>query len=69
MPTITEKTCPRCGRVFTCHQESGCWCNEVVLRPETLAKLRERYSDCLCEDCLRAFGVEHETSYAKHGLT
>ncbi len=48
----TRKTCPSCGRSFTCSGTSSCWCMGVRLSPEALRKLRATYADCLCEDCL-----------------
>ncbi len=48
-----EKKCLRCGEPFSCQQEAGCWCATMRLDPATLAELRTRFSDCLCEDCLR----------------
>src|SRR5262244_3738843 len=50
------KTCARCGRRFGCgHGEPGCWCEAVLLRPETLAAIRAVSVDCLCPTCLAAF--------------
>jgi hypothetical protein len=54
MASTVEKKCPRCGVVFRCHQEAGCWCAAVPLHPEALKSLRMRYTDCLCESCLQA---------------
>ena len=53
------KTCARCGRPFGCgHGEPGCWCEAVLLRPETLATIRAVSVDCLCPTCLAAFAEE-----------
>src|SRR5215510_5374902 len=50
------KTCARCGLRFGCgHGEPGCWCEAVLLRPETLAAIRAVSVDCLCPTCLAAF--------------
>ena len=51
--TDVEKKCARCGAVFSCRQEAGCWCAGVRVEPAMLAELRARYADCLCETCLR----------------
>jgi len=53
VPTNVEKKCPHCGESFTCKQEAGCWCATLRLESATLAQLRARYADCLCEACLR----------------
>jgi hypothetical protein len=55
-----EKKCPRCGERFSCKQESGCWCATVRVEPAMLAELRARYSDCLCEVCLRELGTAQD---------
>jgi hypothetical protein len=48
-----HKTCPGCARAFRCgHGASGCWCEAIALRPETLAELRTLADDCLCPTCL-----------------
>lgn len=50
------KTCPLCGKQFGCTQgQPGCWCEEVVLRRETLAKIRAVTDKCICPACLSAF--------------
>ena len=47
------KTCESCGKDFSCGANTGkCWCFEVDLSRETLAKLQEDFKSCLCEDCL-----------------
>lgn len=50
-----QKVCSRCGTVFGCAPEPGCWCENLVLDAETLTKLRAEYADCLCPSCLAAF--------------
>jgi hypothetical protein len=49
-----EKKCSRCGAAFLCRQAEGCWCGGVRVDAAMLAEIRERYADCLCEECLRA---------------
>ena len=51
---ISDKiTCESCGKDFSCGANIGkCWCFDVELKAETLAKLREDFKNCLCEDCL-----------------
>jgi cysteine-rich CWC protein len=53
MPATVEKKCSRCGEPFSCQQEAVCWCATMRLDPATLAELRARFSDCLCQACLR----------------
>ncbi len=49
-----RKICGRCGQTFSCHQHSveGCHCSLHNLRPELAKELSEKYTDCLCGDCL-----------------
>ncbi|MGD8275616.1 MAG: cysteine-rich CWC family protein [Thiohalocapsa sp.] len=49
------KTCARCGASFVCKVDDlpHCQCVGVSLSPETLGKLQEAYSDCLCSRCLK----------------
>ena len=47
------KTCESCGTDFSCGATSEkCWCFEIALSAETLAKLQEDFKSCLCKDCL-----------------
>jgi len=48
-----EKKCSRCGNAFRCKQEPGCWCASVHVERATLAEIRGRFADCLCEACLQ----------------
>jgi cysteine-rich CWC protein len=51
--------CESCGNEFTCGASlSGCWCAEIKLTDENRAKLRERFSDCLCQNCLERIASE-----------
>lgn len=46
-------TCESCGKPFECGAQIGkCWCFEVELDGEKLAKLRESFEKCLCRECL-----------------
>ena len=54
-PAPKQKVCEACGETFSCCALAGpCWCDEVKISKETLAILRARYADCLCEKCLNA---------------
>jgi hypothetical protein len=50
--------CPRCGGSFHCgmNDAAPCACMGITLGAATLARLRERYSGCLCLRCLRELG-------------
>lgn len=51
-----SKSCEHCGDSFECsaNQDSSCWCMKYDLNADNLRKLREKFSDCLCEKCLLA---------------
>ena len=50
-----EKKCPRCEVVFECKPGNigQCQCYEAVLTPAQRSSIAEKYSDCLCVECLR----------------
>ena len=49
------KTCPRCKKAFEC--KSGnitqCQCYEIELTAELKIFIEQRFTDCLCRDCLQ----------------
>jgi hypothetical protein len=49
------KNCPRCQQVFECKTGdiAHCQCNTVSLTLAERSFIEERYTDCLCADCLR----------------
>lgn len=51
--------CPRCGGAFTCGAAGSapCACTTVHLSAELQARLRQRYTGCLCLACLRALAA------------
>ena len=55
-PPDASDRCPRCGGSFHCGMNDAepCACTAVTLDAATLARLRQRYSGCLCLRCLRA---------------
>jgi hypothetical protein len=56
--SCSPSVCEACGGPFGCGaQSSGCWCAEVKLTELVRAKLRERYSSCLCRACLERFAA------------
>ena len=52
----TADRCPRCGGGFQCGRAgpAPCACSTVRLDADTGARLRQRYSGCLCLRCLGA---------------
>ena len=47
------KKCPVCNVEFECKHDTNCWCSKYTLTNRVSIYLKENYSDCLCEDCLR----------------
>jgi len=50
-----EKKCQRCGKSFECKNDDilNCQCATVPLSREARDYLTERYTDCICADCLQ----------------
>ncbi|HEX8707145.1 MAG TPA: cysteine-rich CWC family protein [Pyrinomonadaceae bacterium] len=62
-------TCAACGETFTCGAAQGaCWCTELKLSEAALARLRLRYSGCLCRPCLERFAPAEAKSAERSGL-
>ena len=54
----SQRECSRCGIEFKCQRdEARCWCNDLILNPETLKKLRSEFEDCLCASCLGRYSI------------
>lgn len=54
--------CEACGQPFVCGASlKGCWCSQIELTEEVRTRLRERYRDCLCRECLTRFAAEDAT--------
>jgi hypothetical protein len=46
-------TCASCGEPFICGATlGGCWCTEVKLNEDARARLRAKFTGCLCRACL-----------------
>ena len=60
-PPDDDKTCPRCGRSFSCMADriAPCQCLGVTLSEATAQWLKAHYSDCLCVPCLRELEAVH----------
>lgn len=54
------KYCPRCRAAFECKPGNitQCQCYGIVIGPELKAYMEQRYSDCLCSNCLQHLGEE-----------
>ena len=53
MTTVKHKECAKCGIDFTCNDAgNSCWCNQYQLSEKQLKALREKYNNCLCEQCI-----------------
>jgi hypothetical protein len=54
MPFHEQKNCPRCQKVFECKagDVANCQCAGISLTLEERAFIEDRYSDCLCINCL-----------------
>ncbi|HEY4329941.1 MAG TPA: cysteine-rich CWC family protein [Phycisphaerae bacterium] len=54
-----ETTCPNCGKGFACTPD-GCWCEKVKVPLEALIEMRERFTGCVCPECLHDFAKKAE---------
>jgi len=54
MPFHEQKNCPRCEKGFECKagDVTNCQCTRINLTIEERAFIEDRYSDCLCINCL-----------------
>lgn len=54
------KNCPRCKAVFECKPGNiaQCQCYAIKLTAEQRAYIEQRYSDCLCKNCLEHLSIE-----------
>jgi hypothetical protein len=57
-----EKRCESCGSTFECRGLWFCWCRSVQLDDRTRAELRQRFTDCLCPQCLERYSHAAEDS-------
>ncbi len=58
-PATCTKSCPACGQPNACARAADpaatdCWCKSVVVPPQLLARVREKFpaAACLCRACL-----------------
>lgn len=54
MPLHEHKTCPRCKQHFECKvgDVANCQCSIFTFTAEEKKFIAERYSECLCANCL-----------------
>lgn len=54
------KSCERCGNQFECKPGNitQCQCYGITLTIEQKAYIEQRYSDCLCKNCLQTLQGE-----------
>lgn len=56
--------CASCHTEFSCGAKAeNCWCFEINLSDEKLAKLRDDFENCLCRNCL---SKESSVDYISH---
>ena len=62
MDAGTNSNCPRCGAGFHCgvNDAQPCECSTLTLDPTALQALRERYSGCVCSNCLQQVQRERQ---------
>ncbi|MBU1012011.1 MAG: cysteine-rich CWC family protein [Bacteroidetes bacterium] len=47
-----KEICPKCKKKFSCSKSNKCWCYEIGLDSNQLAKLNTNYEYCLCPNCI-----------------
>ncbi len=48
-----EQVCEACGESFTCGPALGpCWCFKEKVSAELREALKQKYGDCICQECL-----------------
>lgn len=57
-----QKACPRCRQPFACKPGNitECQCFGIRFTPEQREYIGQRYSDCLCRECLLTLQNEVE---------
>ncbi|MGI9035258.1 MAG: cysteine-rich CWC family protein [Pyrinomonadaceae bacterium] len=60
---LTKDVCESCGKEFSCGAKDGdCWCFEISVAAENLAKMKKDFENCLCRDCLLSNNSESSVS-------
>lgn len=65
-----EKICPRCNEKFECKVGSIllCQCTTVKLNEAEKDYINEKYSDCLCADCMKELRAEYHNNKLKNKI-
>jgi hypothetical protein len=65
-----EKICPRCSKKFECKVGSIllCQCTTVKLSEVEKDYISEKYSDCLCADCMKELRAEYHNKKLKNKI-
>lgn len=55
--TSVIKVCERCNNEFVCNANdiANCFCYGISLPEKAKKEMSEKFSNCLCENCLKAF--------------
>lgn len=57
----SQKQCSKCNKTFECCADgSGCWCENYIIKTDTLAELKHEFDDCLCSECLSGYGQTNQ---------
>lgn len=62
------KSCPSCKKAFECKPGNitQCQCYRIELTAELKAFIEQRFTDCLCRDCLEGLQQEPHFFMEKH---
>lgn len=70
MPHHENKTCIRCNKNFECKVGNvlECQCNQIQLSYNEKAFIENKYTDCLCIDCLHILKYQYQIQKAQQEL-
>ncbi len=54
----TLKKCPSCSKTFTCKGAEDCWCESYQIHKASYLRLSQKYSDCICPECLKEYNED-----------
>jgi hypothetical protein len=56
-----NKVCESCGTQFGCGAKlDRCWCTELTLTESQSRNIEEKFTDCLCPECLAEIAARAE---------
>ncbi|WP_460469942.1 cysteine-rich CWC family protein [Emticicia fontis] len=63
VPVFSPNVCPRCQQSFACkaHEIDACQCSAISLSREQKIFINQRYTTCLCINCLYILQQEYES--------